>query len=472
MLSRRNRWITLLPVLVPVLLLAACKSDGCQPARDEAAPNISPKSEKGVQRIVLISVDTLRPSHLGTYGHVRKTSPNLDALAARGAVFEDASSTAPWTLPAHSSMLTGFYAEQTRARTTNGVLAEGIPTIAEALLAEGFRTSGFANVIWLRTVRDLNRGFENWKLLPADETTKGAAEHITDLGIEFLEQNEGQRCFLFLHYFDTHSPYLSRPEFERAFLPSDFRESSRVTGTAMQLGLASADNAYIDFSQQEQEDLKKLYDAGILQLDRTLGRLFRFIDERFGFDSTLVIVTSDHGEAFFEHGYFSHGQDQYQEQLHVPLILRGGPVPAGVRVDAPTSIIDIAPTIFAAAGVASKKKLPGVDLGSYWGEREIAGDERVLYSQSAPGTDKDVIRMARRGRFKLITNSESGQRELYDLAEDPTEQRDLSKARPKLADELSALMGQFFVHPDEDPPNPLDLDPETVERLQELGYIE
>jgi len=80
--------------------------------------------------------------------------------------------------------------------------------------------------------------------------------------------------------------------------------------------------------------------------------------------------------------------------------------------------------------------------------------------------------MARRGRFKLITNSESGQRELYDLAEDPAEQQDLSKARPKLADELSALMGQFFVHPNEDPANPLDLDPETVERLQELGYIE
>jgi len=472
MLSCRNRRIAILLVVIPALLLSACKPQGCSPAEEAAAPEIVPKSEKGVRRIVLISVDTLHPGHLGTYGHVRKTSPNLDALAARGAVFEDTSSTAPWTLPAHSSMLTGFYAEQTRARTTNGVLAEGIPTIAETLLAAGFRTTGFANVIWLRAVRDLNRGFEHWKLLPADQTAKGAAEHITDLGIEFLERNEGQRCFLFLHYFDTHSPYLSQPEFERAFLPPEFRENSRVTGTTMQLGLASADNAYIDFSQQEQGDLQKLYDAGILQLDHTLGRLFRFIDERFGFDDTLVIVTSDHGEGFFEHGNFSHGQDQYQEQLHVPLILRGGPVPGGVRIDAPTSIIDIAPTIFAAAGVASKKKLPGVDLGSYWGDRETDDDERVLYSQSAPGTDKDVIRMARRGRFKLITNSESGQRELYDLAEDPAEQRDLSQARPELASELSALMGEFFVHPDEDPPNPSELDPEMVERLQELGYIE
>jgi arylsulfatase A-like enzyme len=459
MLRRHTHSITILFALIPALLLAACKPGGCEPA-----------GEEGVRRIVLISIDTLRADHLGIYGHRRNTSPNLDALASKGTVFEDVSTTAPWTLPAHSSMLTGFYPEQTRARTGQEVLGEDIPTIAETLLSAGYRTTGVGNVTWLHPKFGLNRGFEKWEFLPADESPKGAAGLITDFGMEFLEQNEGERCFLFLHYFDVHSPFLSQPAFERAFLPPDFRKSSRITGATFQLGLAG--QGKIVLSEQEREDVEKLYDAGILQLDSHLARLFRFIDERFGFDDTLVIVTSDHGDAFFEHGKFSHGQNQYQEVLHVPLILRGGSVPNGLRVDAPTSIVDIAPTLLAAVGVVPKMAGPGVDLGRHWEAPALARDERVLYSQSAPGPDEDVIRMVRRGHLKLITNRETGRRELYDLAADPTEHKDLSEARPKLADELSALMDQFFVRPDEDPPNTLELDPEMVERLRKLGYIE
>jgi arylsulfatase A-like enzyme len=316
----------------------------------------------------------------------------------------------------------------------------------------------------------LNRGFEKWELLPEDESPKGAAALITDFGMEFLEHNEGERSFVFLHYFDVHSPYHSQPAFERAFLPSDFRDHSKVDGTTLQLGLVS--KGYGAVADQEREEIEKLYDAGILQLDSELGRLFRFIGERFGFDDTLVIVTSDHGEAFLEHGNFTHGQDQYQEQLHVPLILRGGPVPGGLRIDSPTSIVDIAPTILAAARVAPKVAVSGVDLASYWKPPTHAYDERVIYSQSAPGPEKDVIRMVRRGHLKLITNLETGRRELYDLKADPTEREDLSEAQPKLADELSALMDEFFVRPDEAQPNTLELDPETVERLRKLGYIE
>lgn len=445
--------ITILFTLIPTLLFVAC-----QPGRD-----------KGVRRIVLISIDTLRADHLGTYGHTRNTSPNLDALAAKGAIFEDVSTTAPWTLPAHSSMLTGFYPQQTRVRINTEVLGGDIPTIAETLLLAGYRTAGIGNVIWLKPYFGLNRGFEKWGFLPADESPKGAAAQITDFGIEFLQKTEGERCFLFLHYYDVHSPYLSQPAFERAFLPPDFREHSRVKGTTLELGLAGLGKFPI--SNQEREDVKKLYDAGILQLDSNLGRLFRFIDERFGFDDTLVIVTSDHGEGFFEHGKYSHGSDQYQEQLHIPLILRGGPVPHGLRIDAPTSIVDIAPTILATAGVAPQMAISGIDLSRYWEKPTRAYEDRVLYSQSAPALVKDVIRMARRGSFKLITNLETGRRELYDLVTDPAEQRDLSEARPEVAEELSDLMNQFFVQHDEGKATTLELDPEMIERLRQLGYV-
>ena len=461
MLSRHTHWTAMLLALMSALLVTGCQPRGCHLGQD-----------KGVQRIVLISIDTLRADHLGTYGHERNTSPNLDALASNGTVFEDVSTTAPWTLPAHASMFTGLYPNQARVRTKRRMLPENIPTLAGTLRAAGYRTTGFGNVSWLAPNYGLNRGFETWEFLAADESPKGAAEHITDFGIDFLTQSAGERSFLFLHYFDVHSPYLSQPVFEQAFLPPDFRETSRVTGATIELGLAAAKHGFVVFSEQEREQLKKLYDAGILQLDSSLARLFRFIDERFGFDDTLVIVTSDHGDAFFEHQLFSHGQNQYQEVLRVPLILRGGPVPPGVRIHAPASIVDVAATILAAAGVAPKEPVSGVDLSGYWKAVTLARDERVLYSQSAPGPEKDVIRMARRGRFKLITDRESGERELFDLATDPTERQDLSEARPELADELSALMDQFFGPEVEDPLEALELDPKTVERLRSLGYLE
>jgi hypothetical protein len=197
--------------------------------------------------IVLISLDTLRPDHLGTYGHVRDTSPVLDALADRGVVFEDASSTSPWTLPAHASMLTGLYPSQANVRRSPERLPESIPTLAAQFRDAGYRTVGIASNLWF-TIGGFSQGFDEWENLddkvadllhgienPTEQTPEGLSEQITQLGMKALDAHRDRPVFLFLHYFDIHSDYVSLPEFEGLFLAGDFRSKSRVDGSTRQL---------------------------------------------------------------------------------------------------------------------------------------------------------------------------------------------------------------------------------------------
>jgi arylsulfatase A-like enzyme len=437
--------------------------------------------------IVLISLDTLRPDHLGTYGHVRDTSPVLDALADRGVVFEDASSTAPWTLPAHASMLTGLYPSQANVRRSPDRLPASIPTLAAQLREAGYRTVGIASNLWF-TIGWFHQGFEEWENLDdeisdllhgipnsTEQTPEGLSEQITQLGLKALNDHRERPVFLFLHYFDIHSDYVSRPEFEGLFLPSNFRSESKVDGSTVQLDLILAGKTVLD--DREREELRTLYDAGIRQLDHRLAPLFDWIEEEVGWKQSLVVVTSDHGEAFFEHdsrdASVKHGNTQYQEQIRIPLIMAGGDLPAGLRITDPVSIIDIAPTLLGAAGITPANPLPGYDLARHWRKGGAPGSSRATYAQSAPALNRDWLRAVRRGRYKLIINTKLGTRELYDLSADPAETDNLAEALPDLTRELAALLDDFERrHPDPERKPEFEIDEGTRERLRALGYTE
>jgi len=437
--------------------------------------------------IVLISLDTLRPDHLGTYGHVRDTSPVLDALADRGVVFEDASSTSPWTLPAHASMLTGLYPSQANVRRSPDRLPASIPTLAAQLREAGYRTVGMATSLWF-SIGKFSQGFDDWRTVDDEaadilrgiepetkQTAEGLGERITGFGLQVLNAHRKRPVFLFLHYFDIHSDYVSLPEFEGIFLPSDFRSKSRVDGSTVQLDSILAGTTVLD--DREREELRILYDAGIRQLDHRLAPLFDWIEQEVGWKQALVVVTSDHGEAFFEHdshgGTVKHGNTQYQEQMRVPLIMAGSDLPAGLRINDPVSLIDIAPTLLAAAGVAPTNSLPGYDLARHWQKGDVPGPSRAIYAQSAPATNGDWLRAVRRGRYKLIINTKLGTRELYDLSADPAETQNLAESQPDLTRELAALLDDFERrHPDPERAQEFEIDEATRERLRALGYTE
>jgi arylsulfatase A-like enzyme len=296
------------------------------------------------------------------------------------------------------------------------------------------------------------------------------SEQITQLGLQALSANRERPVFLFLHYFDIHSDYVSRPEFEGLFLPSSFRSRSRVNGSTLQLGLIKAGNIVLD--DREREELRMLYDAGIRQLDDRLAPLFAWIEEEVGWKETLLVVTSDHGEAFFEHdSNVAHGSAQYEENISIPLIMAGGALPAGLRVTDPVSIIDIAPTLLGAAAITPANPLPGYDLARHWQKGDVPGSSRAIYAQSAPATNRDWLRVVRRGRYKLIINRKLGTRELYDLSADPSETQNLTELLPDLTQEFAVLLDDFERrYPDPEQESEFAIDEATRERLRALGY--
>ena len=225
-----------LALLISAVLGAAPGCNGSEQHPDASA------AEKGAPRpelILLLSLDTLRADHLGLYGHHRATSPVLDAFAAGGTVFEDASSTSPWTMPAHASMLTGLYPLNHRVLTFETGLPGDIPTLAGELRAVGYRTAAAVNSGWLRKERfGLTRDFDQYLFVDDTQDRRAPNTWITDQSISWLETEDPRPLFLFVHYYDVHSDYSSLPEYERLFVSPYEGEAD---GTGWQLARASLD---------------------------------------------------------------------------------------------------------------------------------------------------------------------------------------------------------------------------------------
>ena len=441
-----------------------------------AAPSAPTSSTAPGHLVILISLDTLRADHLGAYGYPRPISPNLDALARRGVVFEDATATAPWTLPSHASMLTGLYPSHHGVIRDELRLPASIPTLAETLRRHGVRTAAAVNAITLSPQNGLDRGFERFRYVPEDPEECAPTTGMTDQVIDWLDAFRGQDAFLFLHDYDIHSDYCALPAWEAPVLrPYDgIIQGSGGFFKLMQLGIQP-------FDERDIQHLVDQYDAGIFQTDDEVGRLLLNLESRGLTSSTVVIVVADHGEAFYEHGHFRHSRTQYQELLHVPLIMVGPGLPAGARVTAPTSLVDLAPTVAALFGIAPPPGGDGIDLAPLWHGRPVS--DRTLFAQAngvdseaAPWSHKRVVGrpgndlwMARRGRHKLIVDLSYERSELYDLDADPRETRDASREAPTIAIELS---GALRALDDTHRPNGelITLSEEERERLDALGY--
>jgi arylsulfatase A-like enzyme len=297
----------------------------------------------------------------------------------------------------------------------------------------------------------------------------------------------------------VHSDYASLPRYERQFVrPYD----GEADGTSTQLYVFGLDPEFIeacraspedeacrswsrvrvdasvarvDFDEADRQHLIDLYDAGIRQMDAELGRLLLFLRTEGLLDECLLILTSDHGEEFLDHGGVLHNRTQYQEMLHVPLILRGPGLPAGQRIETPVSLVDVAPTVLGVLGEAPPTALDGVDLSPLWRSGEEAGEgtryrDRVLFAEADFNrVSTNVIQAVRRGRYKLLRNRLTGGVELYDLRTDPGEQTDVSDRHPEVVDELlAALRGRSGSAPEG---ARVELSSEAIEQLKALGYL-
>ena len=454
--------------------------------------------------VLLISLDTLRPDHLGIYGYDRPTSPAIDSLGREGVVFEDASTTSPWTLPSHASMLTGLYPNRHGATDWETALDVSLPTLAARLAGNGYATAAVVNTLHLSEQFGLTRGFEKFMYVKENEERVGPSTWVTDQAIGWLGELRGQRVFLFVHYYDVHSRYAALPRYERQFVspydgPADGssgqlylyllspqfiascqsdpnRESCRSWAKGPIVAEADATTVRVDFDTDDIRHLVDLYDAGVRQTDAEVGRLIEFLRLEGLLDQTLVIITADHGEQFLEHGSVLHSRTHYQEVMRVPLILRGPGIPAGRRIATPVSLVDVVPTVLAALGEPAPARADGLDLSALWKpESQTGGHEaesiarlrdRTIFSEAAAS---DVVLAARRGRFKLHYNRLTGEQELYDLELDPGEQTNLAERDPATSAQLRELLLQRLG--DGPRGEPVELTTEEAERLQALGYL-
>lgn len=419
--------------------------------------------------LIVISVDTLRADMLSCYGYDRPTSPTIDGVAQEGVLFEDVSATAPWTLPSHASIFTGLYPNRHGVKSRSQSLPEDVETLAEIFAEHGFATSAIVNFPYLGERYGLHRGFDHFEYmeptarLPQPSRIRHHAE-------EWLAQNSLEPFFLFVHFFDAHSSYTSRRRWEELFVrPSE----SVADGTSEQLIQIRAAN--ISLSDSDVSHLIDLYVSGIYQVDNQISKFLKFLDSKQLGDNTVIVITSDHGEEFFEHGSVLHGRTQFKEVLSVPLIIRGPGIPRGRRISDPVSLVDIAPTLVSLFGLSTDVSFDGLDLGHFFEEKAAEKQpDRFLFGEAAAhklGRD-DITRSVRYGRHKLIFNEETLEAHLYDLKADPLETIDISQSSPAVFELLMKRLENFMklerIEGEGLPPLSL----EEAELLREMGYLE
>jgi choline-sulfatase len=304
--------------------------------------------------IVVVVIDALRPDHLGCYGYERATSPAIDGLAAEGIVFDSAITHAPWTKATFATMLTSLYPFQHGVESWESVMSDTLVTLAEVLEGHGYETICVANVLGVAGRFNVLQGFAHASTV---EQYKRTATKSNSDAFEIIRGTD-KPFFLLIHYYDAHLPY---------FPPEGYIEmvGGRVGKVPRRFGRGPND----EVGKPDDEvvaDQMLLYDACIRYTDDAVREIVDFLDEQDLTDETALIVTADHGEAFWEHDVCSHGEQLYDEALKVPLILSYPAVFGDAkRIDTPVGHIDLMPTVLDLAGAADRGTVRGqVSLGS------------------------------------------------------------------------------------------------------------
>jgi arylsulfatase A-like enzyme len=451
-----------------VVLLAALSSAG--------GPGCGGGAPARPRNVILISLDTLRPDHLGCYGHGRETSPALDALAARGLRCADASSAAPWTLPAHTTMFTGLYPSHHGVKDYSHRLGDGAVTLAEVLAERGFQTWAVINTWNLADPRfGIFQGFRSEDVHYVRETgpkqqVLNTGREVARLARERLEARDPARPFFLLaHFYDAHTDFTPDDEYRARFVAP---YAGRLDGSTAQL-FALRERG-LQLPEADLRFLRELYDAEIRQLDDLLAEFFAYLADEGLEEETLIVVTSDHGEEFQEHGGLLHGRTQFEELLRVPLILAGPGVPRGLVLEEPVHLVDLLPTILGRLGIEPPGKLDGLDLAPAWGGSQLP--ERVLFGEADHNNAVDgkpvidIKRSARSGSLKLHLDRHSGALAFFDLARDPREQEDLTSSAPERLAPLRAALDRFLAGSVAGEESGQALSGENLELLRQLGY--
>ena len=398
----------------------------------------------------------------------------LDGLVKGGLALTNAHAHVPLTLPSHATLMTGRLPPALELHDNAPFPLRGdVPTLASWLQARGYATDAVIGGQPLARGSGIERGFDEFDDPPrgtAGVTRFGErkAAEVTDHALVAWTRSAGDRPrFLFVHYFDPHSDYSARPEYVAMFA-RDY--DGPIDGSTGQLLSIRAEG--VRLAGADLEHLTALYDAEIRQLDDQLARLFRALDERGLSDRTLVVITSDHGEELMEHGSVLHGRTMYQEVIGIPLLVRGPGVPRGMRVAQNVSLTDLMPTLLEVLAIAAPAGLEGRSVVDYWRRPDPQQPGHLAFAEADwMNAQPDAKRMVRHGSHKLHLDRISDATELYDLAADPREQKNLGAQQPDRVRQLREELDVFS----RTERAPVTIAPPTgdvLDRLRALGYAQ
>lgn len=382
-----------------------------------SAPGSSPgaPAPPRAERVVLVTIDTLRADHVGAYGSPVAT-PALDALAAEGALVEQACTPVPSTGPAHASLLTGLYPWRHGTLTNGAPLDPRLPTLASRLREQGFATAAFVSSTLLDRRFGFDRGFDHFSFEPTEPFlwagrrrerfwSRGGA--TVAQAMRWITAHAGQRFFVWVHLFDPHTPYDPPPGFR---LSPELPVSLERKSPPEQLGIGS---------RQLRERLRA-YRGEIAYADAQLAKLVERLRLLELLEGTALLLTSDHGEGLGDHGLLEHGRTLFDELVRVPLLVRAPGVPAGRRLAGDAQLEDLTPTVLSLVGAEVPSGLDGLDLSPWLrGEAEASPRPAALGRRRPSRQQRDLFYWRAHPSKWIGTPGEPGRR--FDLAADPNE---------------------------------------------------
>lgn len=394
-----------------------------------------------IRQVILISIDTCRADYFDCYGYKDKTTPNISALAAEGVLFENVVSPVPLTLPAHSSLMTSAIPPFHGVRENkNYQLGNSNLTLAEILREQGYQTSAIIGSFVLDPIFGLDQGFDNYNAdfeepVGGELWNERRGEEVSRLACQWLQQNQEEDFFLFLHYFDPHRSYNPPEPFASEY----------------------ADN---------------LYAGEIAYVDHCLGQVIDTLKNLGLYESALIIITGDHGEMLGEHSEDTHGYFVYQSALKVPLIMKSPRNDIPRRITNLVGLIDIAPTILSCLEKDVPDEFQGIDLSDFLYKKDFSLPSRNFFAESVTPLLYQCGPL-----YAIVTDDwkyiQAPQEELYNLINDPGENTNLAtqektRLRKLKKHLLEILSDQSYVDRTD---NVLEPDQMALHILESLGYV-
>jgi arylsulfatase A-like enzyme len=448
-------------------------------------PLPSPEAQESLKdrpNIILIMVDTQRADRLSCYGYEMNQTPQIDGLASEGVLFRRAFAQSSWTRPSTATLITSLYATSHRAVRKPDRLPSAVTTIAEVLNGHGYYTGGFANNANVTPSFNFDQGHSEYHYLAPDffffASESGSfltfynqlrlvrerflsqrkyvkyyyqdAEVVTGEAKRFIDKHVAEKFFLFLHYMEPHDP-----DFVHPYNGEGYARVNRPHPPPEMAG-----------------EYSDVYDGEVSYLDRWIGNLVSYLKAKGLYDGCMIVFTSDHGEEFYEHQGWWHGKTLYEEQLHVPLIMKlpEGRFAGRVRDDF-VRLLDVAPTILTQCGFPKPDEMQGRNL--------LSEQEPPQFVFAEEDHEGNILQSVRTDEWKLVLANEGNPRglepvELYNLTQDPAETRNLSQEHPEVVNLLRGFIEQtiLFAEGKAVEAEQTEIDEATRERLKALGYVE